>query len=409
MIAEPNATHPGRKRCGLAQRPFAYQFLEALQSRIYTTLGQAERFSRRSDPRIQEQIAKEFLEQQRQVMSPGDFNEFRRAVLEGLEAAQKIPLPTRYEDPDRYPLMVNLQEEIEAAAAGLGLPAVDRPFIGTLPTGRVNACAARVPGSSDVLVLFETELFNCALLLAKVVARAMPAHPDGQGGFIFSTAPDDISAEIEREPVILQRFRDFFFAYLCAGAPSRAHPYMLEPPYDYLSYVFFHNLERFVIGHEYAHKLLGHLAGETWLAALPGGEQVEELRRSQEQELAADQLGVKLLFRAALTHGEDLALAICGPVLFFGCEDLIERGRAILTGGTAQPAAPGTHPPANTRRDCLSQWACETLPPAGAALAQQRIHAIDTAVSLLWQAVEAEIEAMHRRGIRPAQSWLLTA
>src|SRR5438067_6345238 len=48
-------------------------------------------------------------------------------------------LPTKFEDPNYYPIMLLLLDQVLAAFSTIGRQVPARPFVATMPSGRVNA------------------------------------------------------------------------------------------------------------------------------------------------------------------------------------------------------------------------------------------------------------------------------
>lgn len=90
--------------------------------------------------------------------------------------------------------------------------------------------------------------------------------------------------------------------------------------------------ERFVLAHEYAHLLEGHLGTSRERTAN------DWLHRTREQELQADETGALLVLRGLKEEADPMMaqgaiyLAVTGPLFFFVIDHLITRVRRELDG-----------------------------------------------------------------------------
>ncbi|WP_440956116.1 hypothetical protein ACSAZK_03970 [Methanosarcina sp. Mfa9] len=112
----------------------------------------------------------EFLEEFKKIYPEVDFNEIENYM-------EKTDLPTIYENPDTYSILFDLFEQIEKSAKELLSRLPMRPLIGTLPSGKVNAMAIKVPDTDEFMVVFEDQLFTFANLIAKIIAQSIPFNP----------------------------------------------------------------------------------------------------------------------------------------------------------------------------------------------------------------------------------------
>jgi hypothetical protein len=386
------------------EQPFAYRFLERLQEQVYTQLNRQDVLS--SDKRllIETDVVERFMEANKDFVSNEEEEKMRANITKGVEELKNLKLPTRYEDLERFKLMVDLQADIEQAAKDFSLSTPQKPLIGTLPTGQVNAMAVAVPGTNDYLVLFETELFNFVLLISKVVARALPLQFDEKENYKFSTDMQDIQACIEQTPEILRHFQELVHAYLFLGQPGKAPPYILEGPYSYLSWTMMHSLELFVMGHEYGHIIAGHVNEKRMFSDLLDIE-VEEIVRNWKDELEADRMGLQLMLQAMQRDRLDLSLSFWGVELFFSCEEILDRGRSIILTGAPDRQEIGSHPPPELRREQLRRTLTASVPQLAAQGPLQLGQVVMQVIELLWQKTEPYFYQARKEKKELARIW----
>lgn len=374
----------------------ARAFLTRLQAQTYQSLGMLP--PPKPDMVFFEQVAAELIASQYPQDSAEQKNQRIRATLEQMpELKQSLP----YEDPVLLGVMRRLATEIEAACTAQEWPLESRPLLGTLPGGQVNALTYSVPGTQEHLVLFEPKLFTFALLLSKAIAQSFPSNASNPSS--FSTLESDIEEWIKRDGRASNRFREVVLAYAVEGHPAQAPPYYPESVYGRLADLIRQSMELFIMGHEYAHVLLGHLAGPEATFA----NDADAILYSWQQELMADKMGFVLSARAMQdANNADLSFALVGADFFFSASDIMDRTVSILATGELSVVQLGSHPPAALRQSRLREAMDEIVGETVAAGPKKLAGAFDHAVTLLWAETEPVVRAIHSRGIRPAPMWL---
>lgn len=384
----------------------AFLVLESLQKKVYSHLQISPPEDRQAEsdfsdnPLIDEILAKD------SYLSEKERAELKSSLVALMKSEiRDRKLPTQYENPSLYFLMIKLAEEIEEALSAYSMKMPVLPALGTLPTGRVNAMAIAIP-NNEYLVVFENQLFIFALLISKVVARAIPFREMINGQSLFSTDEADIERNINENPVIVQRFMELISAYLILGHPGAAPQYILEEPYMRFSSILRDSMELFVMGHEYGHILSGHLSADQLPAHLLGEESVNEIARSWQQELEADAVGLQLLIPAMQKkRGMDLSLSYWGADLFFSCNEVLERGASILNTGQPDQRRIGSHPHAELRRQSLRDVLTNAVPaeqskgPIALGMVVQKI------MNMLWSKTEPSFYKFYEEGVKPALIW----
>jgi hypothetical protein len=138
-----------------------------------------------------------------------------------------MEMPTIYENPVAYSIMTGIAADIEKSAERIfGWKYENRPTMGTLPLGQVNASAIHVPFTDQYIIVFQENLFVFVSLCAKVVAAAIPSDGTVEPAQFFYALPG-IDAQIAANPTIAERFNDVLIAYLLTGRPHANGQYVL--------------------------------------------------------------------------------------------------------------------------------------------------------------------------------------
>ncbi|NKJ92824.1 hypothetical protein GFM14_14660 [Rhizobium leguminosarum bv. viciae] len=222
-------------------------------------------------------------------------------------------------------------------------------YVGEFPTGSINCQIVKVSGG--FLVLMNSGMLVLFRQLAYLLAGK---QLDG-----------------DRDEDIVNAVAQVLTAYFSFGDPF----YGPAPVSGGLKAILASQLSdavmQFVVGHEYAHLLLGHFDDARPAQEIIQTEvgTIEVLKRSWVQEFEADDLGHRLALglerydqidlavidRAIAGNNKDLIDAsrikseIAAPWLFLGMVALIDSLRdALAAAGAALPSA-GTHPPARDR------------------------------------------------------------
>lgn len=324
----------------MSERTNSQIYLEELQSKFYTDGKQiTDSFSFICDSGLLETMIKKW--------NPDtDINEIKSLM-------QKNDLPTIYEDRGLYTILFNFIEEIELAAKDLSFDLPMRPLTGTLPSGKVNAMAIKVPDNNEFILVFERELFTFANLIAKIVAQSVPLTEEDNGGLGFSVRKEEVNNYLKSHQEVSNRFNELILAYILHGLPSAAPPYLLDKNPMVLTNVFRNSLELFVVGHEYSHILLGHVQNGRMMMNNIQDLEVNEIIFNWENEHQADMLGLILMLNCMKKRGFDLAISYAGADIFFSSVDIIEKSVSILKTGSEINIRNHTHPPSSQRREFL--------------------------------------------------------
>lgn len=386
----------------------AYRFLEGLQLQTAMALGEEPRPSA-----LPEDLVKGIHDNLAHVvdenMSPEGMAESLDRILGELSAN----MPTKYENPLTYRIMMGLADRLKKAGEDLEIKPWPELAIGSLRTGQINALTLAIPRQKEYVVAFEDGVFTYALLLSKIIAQTMKYHFVEDGGVSLSVKEEDISQTIAANPEILSRFTEVVAMYAIYGEPSRARQYILPDRVQIItSQLLLNSLELFILGHEYGHAIAGHLSSAKRTASLlPGAEaaaeaEAEEIAYAWSQEHEADYIGMHLAIAAMrLAEKVDVALSFWGADFFFSSMDVMDKAVSLLHFGDETRIQLGSHPPHTNRRDFLRESLRRS---AGNEVAEGPIglgQAIEFAVAELWNLARPIIARMHDEGVRPAKVW----
>ena len=258
------------------------------------------------------------------------------------------------------PTLNMLAFEIESDLGAAGFALKDEVFVGEFPTGSFNAQAVAVPGG--VLILINTGLMGMVHKLTKIMALSF--------GFADLSSETRMRETFEAwsdysENQITEMLAEVVLAYLVGGNvySARRLP-ALGGLKGFVRAGICSECERFVIAHEYAHALLGHLDGYQPPKGINGSAgELQVIAKSWEQELEADVVAMQLMLTTGMPRlmfgsGPRLvdhplkALVMqsvaAGALLFFAIDDLIQRVAEALY-DLDRPSVVSDHPPSATR------------------------------------------------------------
>jgi hypothetical protein len=385
----------------------AQRFLDQLRAQNHAALGTV---PARADPALAKDITDRLL---RESFTPEQRQNPRLLV----EVERVVALSTQSIDDMFSDMLTRSQDDIEKTAAarteGVDLRPL-RPFIGHLQTGQLNAVSMRVPGRSGAyLVLLEDQMVSFASKLSQAVAWAIPHRPtDANGKITFEISMHSVKERIEIDPEVADRFADIVVTYAVTGSLAETDFNDLLPPvYTTFAELLSTSVQYFVLAHEYAHILLGHLdTTPACKGVLPAAE-AEALAYSWRQEFDADWLGAVLSINALIEHrNRDVFIGFSGIGLFFDALDVMDRAVALLQTGDENARQLGSHPPSDLRkqrlRSLLPQMAEDDPADAGRVRAALKVtEDQEEIIRLLWEHTRPILLDLRRRGVPASATW----
>jgi hypothetical protein len=398
----------------------ARRYLDSVYEHVWHGLGQAPRVrAPEADDALVAELADELLRRHLTLLPPGEAEGFTRRFFRTVER-MRSGRSTKYEDSFTINYLSDLADQLERAGREhLGWHMPERPLLGTLPTGRVNALTLLVPGTGEHLVLFESEFTSFAHLAAKAVADVLPVRRTADGGAEISLNLEEVSRGIAQRPEKAQRFGELVRAYLETGRPSRAPQSFLDPVQAFWAAMLSHSVELFALGHEYGHILRGHLGERRPAAWLEGSSlsDPEELAYSNQEEVEADAEGISLS-TAAVQIGEagkisnPVGLGFLGADFYFTMTYVLERAIYVLRHGRERQMielASGEQMPEDAPlcwvRRLILRHLLERNDTEAARDALQMAENVRKVVELLWAGLRPRLLEAHRHGVRPLMRW----
>jgi hypothetical protein len=370
----------------------AAKYLEELQANIYDN----------------DAIAKAYIDSERSkgrnIKENKLFEKSKEEYTKQYQNAFDV-MPTKYETPNNYLILLGLLKDIEKSAIQLSMEIPQLPIMGTLNSGRVNAMAIAVPNSDEYIIVFEFQVFMFALLFCKAIALAIPDLGEKDGMWHFSLNMQDIEKEINNNKNAIQRFSEVLSAYLLFGVPGKAPPYSPKHTVSLLANILYTSMELFIMGHEYGHIQRNHFTQSSRMSIKIGQKDVQELRPEWKKEIEADIIGLQLSTHAMLGKGYPLDLCISGAGLFFNCMDVVEKGLSLLRTGGDKNNISTTHPPNSVRGELINKFLTDTIPKEEIEGPMQTSNTIGKITELLWEKSKPLFRKLHEEGKKPAKSW----
>jgi hypothetical protein len=329
----------------------------------------------------------------------------------GLPPLEDIDLPTVFESPVMYPILQDLSKEIEDSIRETPiydgetrsiLPKL--PLIGTIPSGRVNAMAIKVPNAVEYIVAFEDQFTIFAHLVAQVIAQSLPLKVTN-GGVEPIMDFKEIDNHLSNHPEAAQRLKELFFAYLFMGAPGHAPSYLLDEPFYSLTSVFRDSMELFVMGHEYSHLILNHVNGSKSEKRHKGNIEFFEICFKWVAEFSADELGMTLAMTSMKKKKYlSLVLSYAGIDLFFSIMDILEKSISIVKNCSVNVDS-DTHPPILQRRETIRKMLTKIEGEKFSEVAIHSAKALEYIIMLLWEKIKPSLYEARSDRFELASKW----
>jgi hypothetical protein len=391
--AVANDTSPGQGRCAdqltyQSDTDNAYKYLEDQQHQIYT-----------QNPHLTDPFSRAELENPRSVAS---FAELKARALKAcpdpslraqcaldpdmvdrlMKSLPCLTLPTRFEAPLFVSLMNTYTGELDKVRVS-HFPGSPGTRFGSLPTGTFDAQAILPPDSKVPLVILNRDIFFFTGALSKAIADSIPITTGKTVSLDYSQL--GIRRRLHDHPYIVHNFADAMSRLVRDGSSAGAIEITLDENHNHLHARLVAAMDRFLMSHEEAHVILGHvsdqsvefrLAGshskgslaralklpapESQISSLtpkgPADEPTTTLKsemRTREQELQADALGFKLVIWSEEEAGDPIAvmIAAAAPHMVFRVLDAANVYGTEAGGWTFSDA---NHPSAADRIKALS-------------------------------------------------------
>ena len=296
---------------------------------------------------------------------------------------------SRYERPDHRKRLSELVVKVERAALALGYQIQQRPVVGTLQTGDINAQAEPGPPNEGHLVVFDSGMFRFTSLAANIVVQAIDLHFSDEGGSLLFNTPEAFGEHIATHPGVIIQFADLVFSQAVLKTCLLSGIYPLPARYQALANEFTDYIQTFVLAHESGHLVLGHVD-------LPSARRSS--MQPHELEFDADRVGLAI---AAAAIGARYWAFVAGAIFMMAVE-VISRASATFINGNDEVAASATHPPPSARLERLATLLQDGVDPRMVVHMGRMVDTIAEALDRLWRFCRPAFERAHREKYPPA-------
>jgi len=322
----------------------AYHYLEIVQKQAYASNPRAFKWTNDEKQREELRALLLRLDNNGDGSQQGASRDAFSSLFDGFVNTLNNPVPTRYEDPNSLAILDGIVPRVETVG-GSAVPSSSGPRFGTLPAGTLNARTIAVPNSNARLTVVNSELFGFCYEYLKVGLKTVVFRANGQtlemsyGEKAFDEGPRHDRELIVRLSKLLEDTVNHRRIQSHAPPAEDEQP-LLMPMVD--------AMEFFLVAHEYAHVVLGHVSASTVTFHTYGVDlPLQALRRTWGQEAAADAWAFKLLnkylsskassgdrYHAGIDFGDYLRLA---PEFFFGFDSTAEDAQYLTDNKRLRP------------------------------------------------------------------------
>jgi hypothetical protein len=393
MWALAGEKSPGDKPCAgqityQSNKDDAYKYLEDQQRQIYA-----------QNPQLTDPYSREELNKPRSI---GNWEELKARALKAcpdpslrsqcaldpdmvdrlMKALPCLTLPTRFESPLFISLINLYTDELDEVRMS-HFPESPITRFGSLPTGTIDAQAILPPGSNVPLVILNRDIFFFTGALSKAIADSIPITV-GKAVQLDLSEPA-IRSRLRDHAYIVNNFADAMSRLVREGSSAGAIEVTLDENHNHIHARLVGAMDEFLISHEEAHVILGHVSDQSVEFRLAGSHdkgssaqppklsapkaQILSLPpksasdgpftilkaelRTREQELQADALGFKLMIWTEEKGGDPVAemMAAAAPHMVFRVLDAANAYGGEAGGWTFSDA---NHPSAADRIKALS-------------------------------------------------------
>jgi hypothetical protein len=346
---------------------------------------------RREYLRLVERLLAQDREEIRVTLGPGAqalelhlrrLDDARRTSAELEDATLAVEEPDLLAALDAYaeadhllqPTMDLVASVIDDAIAQAGMSVDTETYTCVLPTGLFNA-EARLT-QDGVLILINTGLALLLFQAAQAFAADAQFEAPGSGRRLYTSGQ------------IRENYVGMVLAYLAYGDSSLSAKLPFQGGVrGQFTDALWQSAQFFVAAHEFGHVLGEHLStARTKLLPAPGWEGIELTAKTQEQEVEADQIAVRLAVAHVRASGDLRAPStmIMGPLFFLALAQSIARVRWAVAGGGPLLREPD-HPPPNERSAAIREEFANHFEPA-------EFECADAAVSWIDEATDGVLE-----------------
>lgn len=299
-----------------------------------------------------------FLHEDDLVNFPERYRDAAKDMI--LSRAENIVLPTKYEIDYSYQMLKDCVDRIDnpiikgKVAQKFGIEKKENlrfPIWGTVTDFEFDAAVVCPDASGTKLVIISNGVFTSANLLIKIIDNLMFSN-DKSGFPRFDLTYERMEKYLDKNYILQQRFNDFVGSMLFCNTPIFAKQYFDRPSIFRL--VMLHGFETFVVAHEYAHSLCGHIdqrhiSSDDISKTLLDDTGIETIYHQWEDEFEADTIGAYITLEAMSIEYPDFSkwIRLLGVYL---CMKVFELQDKIKRAKLGKDARSKSHPPGTERK-----------------------------------------------------------
>lgn len=303
-----------------------------------------------------------------------------------------------FEEPWVTRLIGSLVEEIAATRPPHEQEILSRVVVSSLPTRRTTALCARNSWDEFTYVFVDSDLMVFCNQNAKIFASCLAPFTADDGGLSLHDS-NKIEQYIKSNEELRWRTLDLYASILVDGSSKASELWVLQNNSVAAAITLCLEMERFVVGHELAHVILGHFDDAEGYAAEVLGADAEALSFSRDKEFQADLVGMHLA--TSSSSDDNRAITWIAPYVFFKSLTLLEMAEAIFEPNSERASS---HPPASARAE-LVRWRLQTFYEAPDAL-MEFLDLIDRIFEVLETdlrpGLQGLVDAGHTKAVRVA-------
>ncbi|MEV6557964.1 hypothetical protein AB0M22_19775 [Nocardia sp. NPDC051756] len=358
---------------------------------------------------IDESLARKGVEWYlKQAIAPTELNEERlRSLTDQMTRPGRFTVDELW-DAHFMPIVEQIEKAVEYLPSS-GRDGEQHIVIGHLATGQLNAMTMAVPGHpGSYLITLEDGIISFCSFICHIISCAVPHVVEESGETTFNLSDREAEEWVGKSPKLVDQFTELVARYAVIGNIHGVQIPATSAGCLRLSEMLTYAADYFVVGHEYAHVLVGHFDNADVRREILPIIDAESFAYSWQQELDADIVGAILAMLAIEQF--DYATGFAGIEIFFGMFDVIDRAVSLLQTGDEDARQLGTHPPASLRRRSL-RAALPRLAGGDPRVAEQLEMAVEVAdglakiIDILWIRTKPFLIDLRARGIPAAQKW----
>jgi hypothetical protein len=329
--------------------------------------------------------------------TPDELKQFYEGVENSYLNALKMQLPTPYEDPLRYPILLKTFNSVYEAMRREGRLVEPQPLLATLPLGDVNATMEGIPHTKARVMYLDQGLVQFIVDFAATITWAIPSlgHQELSDEAAMARLPNRYTMPPEASSF----FAASIFSYTLSGTPVTESSPIRAPDFNHFACVTLTvHMLRFVIAHELRH-------AEADDRAYYGK---SEANRGREYD--ADRSAAALVCKMAREE------QCSGVVGYWACDlllclyNILYRAMAVLKFGTVKLRwINADYPDPLSRRNRLrenaeSEVLIETSPITLGVVDQLR-SMTEAIIGRLWEMSNWMLVQQNQAGARPSPIW----